>query len=201
MVTLVAHHRDPRKGEVEMNYDDMMGLGDMLTPEMVKDSLVGMGSGAGAIMLVSYVMPKIPLPASWTDVNKSQLRAGIGIATGLIAGRALYDYNRDAAMAVVGGVAGLGFAQLIGSFLGTNPVSGFGMLPEEMELSAMSDEALLASYGDNGAMNALAALEATSVQAARGAFSGPTVTNEQLFGLGAPVVQMETLGAYNPYMA
>jgi hypothetical protein len=160
-----------------------------------------MSAGAGAIMLTSYVMPKIPMPADWAPENQVRLRAGIGITAGLVAGRAMYDYNRDAAMAIVGGVSGLGFAQLLGSFMGTNPVKGFGLLPEEMDLSAMSDEALLASYGDNGAMNALASLEATSVQAARGAFSGPTVTNEQLFGLGAPVVQMETLGAYNPYMA
>ena len=184
-----------------MNYDDMMGLGDIMTPEMAKDHLIGMFSGAGAIMLASYAMPKLPMPTTWAPENQSRLRAGIGIATGLVAGRVLFDYNRDASMAVLGGVAGLGLAQLIGSYLGTNPVSGFGMLPEEMELSAMSDEALLASYGDNGAMNALASLEATNVQAARGAFSGPTVTNEQLFGLGAPVVQMETLGGYNPYMA
>jgi len=184
-----------------MNYDDMMGLGDLMTPEMVKDALVGMGSGAGSIMLASYLMPKIPMPESWAPENKSRLRAGLGILAGLLAGRALYDYNRDASMAVVGGVSGLGFAQLIGSYLGTNPVSGFGMLPEEAELSQMSDEALLASYGDNGAMNALASLESTSVQAARGAFSGPTVTNEQLFGLGSPVVQMETLGAYQPYLS
>jgi hypothetical protein len=82
----------------------------------------------------------------------------------------------------------------------TNPVKGFGLLPEEMELSG-SDEALLAQYGDYGAMNALASFEATSIQESRGAFAGPTVTNEQLYGFQAPVVQAETLGAYNPYLA
>jgi len=202
-----------------MNYDDMMGLDGMteiFSPEVVKDHLIGMSAGAGAIMLVGYTIPKIPVPASWTPENQVRLRAGISVAAGLVAGRAMYDYNRDAAMAIVGGVSGLGLARLVSSFFGTTPLNGYGMLPEEMELSAMSDEALLAAYdddgamnaleelaayGDDGAMNALAELEATNVQSHGGAFSGPTVTNQPLFGLNAPVVQMETLGAYSPYMA
>lgn len=187
-----------------MNYDDMMGLDGMteiFSPEVVKDHLIGMSAGAGAIMLVGYTIPKIPVPASWTPENQVRLRAGISVAAGLVAGRAMYDYNRDAAMAIVGGVSGLGLARLVSSFFGTTPLNGYGMLPEEMELSAMSDEALLAAYGDDGAMNALAELEATNVQSHGGAFSGPTVTNQPLFGLDAPVVQMETLGAYSPYMA
>lgn len=187
-----------------MNYDDMMGLGGMdgiLSPEIVKDHLTGAFSGAGALMLASWIVPKIPTPAAWTPENTVRLKAGIGALLGLVAGRSLYDYNRDASMAVTGAVAGTGLAQFIASYFDAIPVRGFAALPEELALSgAMSDEALFASYGGGG-MNALAALEATNVQAARGAFAGPTVTPEALYGLGAPVVQMETLGAYSPYMA
>jgi hypothetical protein len=184
-----------------MNYDDMMGLeGNLITPELIKEHLMAMGSGAGAIMLASYALPMIPMPTTWKPEDQARLRSGIAIATGVVAGRALYDYNQNAAMAVVGAISGLGLAQLLGSMFTTNPVKGFGLLPEEMELSG-SDEALLAQYGDYGAMNALASFEATSIQESRGAFAGPTVTNEQLYGFQAPVVQAETLGAYNPYLA
>jgi hypothetical protein len=57
--------------------------------------------------------------------------------------------------------------------------------------------------GDMG-MAALAALETTGVTSAPGAFQGfadPTVTPEALFGLEGTVVQQETLGGYNAYMA
>jgi len=53
-------------------------------------------------------------------------------------------------------------------------------------------------------MSALAQLEATSVQAAPGAFqgfAGPTVTPEALMGFGAAETQTEHLGEYAPYLA
>jgi hypothetical protein len=189
-------------------YDDMMEL-DMYdmegfyTGEQVRDSLIAAAAGAGSILLAAWAMPHMPAPAEWAPENKSRMRAGLTTVAGLLIGRGLWDYNRDAAMAVIGGVAGLGLAQLADSFFPMQILGGtpLGTLPEDIELSA-GDEALLEAYDSDG-MSALAALETPGVTTAPGAFSGfadPTVTPEALMGFAGTVVQSESLG-YSPYMA
>lgn len=190
------------------DYDDMMGLSmyddgmdGLMSPDMLKDSMIAAGAGAGAIMLASWAVPKIPAPASWTADNQHRFRAGIGILAGVAVGRGLWHYNRDAAMAAIGGVAGIGLAQLIDSFLGGQVLKGtpLGAMPDEESLNA-NDAALLSAY-ENGNMGALAALESTNINSAAPAFSGlsdPTITREALMGTG---VQMETLGGYQPYLS
>jgi hypothetical protein len=186
-----------------MRYDDMAGL-DMYddgmeqfySPSMVRDSLVAASAGAGAILLASWITPKLPAPETWEPQNQSRMRAAIATLGGILVGRGLWDYNRDAAMAVMGGVAGLGLAQLVDSYFEISILDGnpLGTLPEDIELSA---------YDQDG-MGALHALETTGVTTAPGAFQGfadPTVTPEALMGFDGTVVQQETLGQYNPYMA
>jgi len=186
------------------DYDDLMGLDyydglsyDFLTPGMIRDTLIAAVAGTGAILLASWVVPMIPAPEAWKPEDKSRLRAALGALGGLLVGRLVWDYNRDAAMAIVGGTTGLGLAQIVDSFFEKPALVGtpFGTLPEDIELSG--DEALLGAY-DYGP--ALSALETTGVTSAPGAFADPTVTPEALFGLDGTVVQQESLG-YNPYMA
>ena len=183
------------------DYDDLYGLdmydmGQFLTPSMVQDALIAAGAGAGAILLASWISPMLPAPEAWEEANKHRLRAAVATVGGLLIGRLMWDWNRDAAMAVIGGVGGLGIAQLVDSFFKPELVGyPLGTLPEDVELSE-GDEALLSAY-DYDQAQALSALETTGVTSAPSAFADPTVTPEALMGA---VVQQETLG-YNPYMA
>lgn len=217
-----------------MAYDDLMGLdmydglddmGPIYSAKMFQDQLIAAGSAAAAVLLASWSLPKLMaadgfLAKQITD-EKMRHRVGaiIGIVSGAIAGRVAWNFNRDAAMAIVGGVSGLGLAQLLDSFFEKQnligggaakmyPLGSFGAGDDEGNELSASDQALLAAYGnDNGA--ALSALEAASVATSRGAFGGlqGTVVNpEQLMGFGsldAAVVAAETLGenGYPGYLA
>jgi hypothetical protein len=172
-------------------------------------------------LLASWGLPKLTAPdgilKSYEEDTRHKIGAITGIIGGMIAGRLAWNYNRDAAMAIVGGVSGLGLAQLVDSFMketnlighGTAkmyPLGSFGATDDDSSLSA-SDQALLAAYGDDNG-TALSALEATSVRASRGAFggfAGTVVNNEALMGfngLDAAVVAQESLGEQYPgYLA
>jgi len=194
------------------NYDDLMGLdmyddgmSEFVNMEMLKESVIAAGSSAAAIMLATWGLPKLAkaiVPDAWSEPAKHRTYAALQIIAGLGVGRGLWNYNRDAAMAVIGGVAGLGIAHLVDTFFDADlgPRFQLGAYPDDDTLSA-GDATLLSAYGsDNG--QALAALEATNIRSAPGAFQGfaaPVVSNEALMGA---VVQQETLGAmYNPYLA
>jgi len=183
------------------NYDDLMGL-DMydldgfITPSMIKDSLIAAAAGAGAILLASWATPKVPVPATVDEKNAHRLRAGVALVGGLAAGRLVWDYNRDAAMAIIGGVAGLGLIQLLDSFFDMSFINNpLGALPEDVSLSG--DEALLSAYDRSQAM---AGLESAGISRSAGAFSDPTGTQEALMGFDGAMVQHETLG-YQPYLS
>jgi hypothetical protein len=183
---------------------DLMGLDaydEFYTPAMIRDSLIAAGVGAGAILIGAWATPNLPAPEKMTPENQHRMRAAVAAVGGLLIGRGLWDYNRDAAMAVIGGITGLGIAQFVDSFF-DEPILGgtpLGVLPEDVELS-QGDEALLAAY-DNDQYNALSALETTDVVQSQGAFADTTVTPEALFGMGSTMVQEQTLGQYNPYMS
>jgi hypothetical protein len=187
------------------NYDDLMGLemyddgmGQFYTADMLKDQLIAAGSSAAAIILAAWAMPKLPAPKDWQPVNQSRMRAALGTLGGMLAARGLWDYNRDAAMAVLGGVAGLGLAQLIDSYLEMDILHGTPLGQYTENALSAGDEALLTAYAPN-----TTTLSLTEVGASRGAFAGfagTGVTTEQLMGA---VVATETLGdnAYNAYLS
>ena len=204
-----------------MAYDDLMGLdmyddgmGGLYSADMLRDQLIAAGASAASILLASWALPKVgklEMLQKLDEPNRHRVTAGLGVLAGLLGGRLLWDRNRDAAMAVVGGVAGLGLAQLIDSYFdkhligdGSAAVYPLGSFAGDDNSMSANDAALLAAYGnDNG--SALAALEATGVAASRGAFglAGTVINPEQLMGFEAAVVAGETLGqaSYNPYLA
>lgn len=183
-----------------MEYDDMMGLefgefGAFLDGETVKRALMASASGGTAMLAGSWAMKKL-VGMEWMPQfvkDNSKVVTGIGlIALGVVGGQWLYSRSPEASMGVMGGLGALGVARIINNFLGDNSVPLEG---------GDRDESLLSDY--NG-MNALAALETTSVQEAAGAFGDPTVTPEALMGFNGfdgTVVQSETLGSYAPYLS
>lgn len=187
------------------SYDDLAGL-DMydagmggLIPDMeeAKAQLLAAGSSALAIILATWGMPKVPTPKDWTEANQHRLRAGLAVIGGMLAARGLWNYNRDAAMAVLGGVSGLGLAQLLDSFLEMDILHGTPLGQYDANALSAGDEALLTAYSPDSGTLAL-----TEVGASRPAFQGlggPVVSNEQLMGA---VVATETLGeGYNAYLS
>lgn len=190
-------------------YDDMMGLDfgefDALFPMgFLKEVGIAGAAGGVGLLVTSYGLQKLA-GMSWmpADPNtKSRLMSGLAVVLGVGAARGLYNYNRDAAMGIMGAVGGVGLASLIGTFLGDNNPIGrpLGVLPEEMALNGSSPDAALLSNYDQYAMNGLAATGvAVSAPAFQG-FADPTVTPERLQGFAAPMVQEETLG-YQPYLS
>jgi hypothetical protein len=202
-----------------MNYDDLSGLdmyddgmGEIYSVDMLKGALIAAGASASAIVVGTLVLPKLTaseMLSKYEPTTRSRIAAVLSIGAGLVLGRLALPYNRDAAMAIVGGLGGLGIAQLADSFLDRDLLHGtpLGALNADQEYADQElsdgDEALLSAY-DEDSGSALAALESSNVHAARGAFSGfegPQVSQEALMGLDAAVVQGETLGVYNPYLA
>lgn len=192
-------------------YDDMMGLefGDyegleaFLSADMVKEALIASTAGGGAILLSTWGVKKLNEQFNLTGnienpLLKALVNSGIVFLTGVLGGRAMYEYNREAAMGIVGGVGGVAMANLIDAAIAQFTGS------ERMGISLGEGDMM---YGDADGMAALAALETTGVTAAPGAFQGfadPTVTPEALYGLDGTVVQQETLGemgAYAPYLS
>lgn len=194
------------------DYDDMMGLefGDyegldqFMSREMIQEALLAATAGGGAILAASWGVKRLSeqfdLPSMIENPLARTAVTSAGVFfLGLVGGRMLYEYNREAAMGVVGGLGALAMASVIDQAIAQFTDS------EPMGVS-LADANYSGSYGDDG-MAALAALETTGVTTAPGAFSGmgdPTVTPEALMGLEGTVVQEETLGglqAYAPYLS
>ena len=203
-----------------MSYDDLMGLDmyedgmeGLYSAQMLKEQTIAAAASAASILLAAWGLPKLSNAAFMSKLDepmRHRIAAGAGVVGGMALSAALWNKNRDAAMAILGGVSGLGLAQLIDSFFegnliggGTSPVYPLGSFAagDEGYLSG-GDQALLAAYGsDNG--SALSALEATSVKSSRGAFGGlgqsTLVNSEALMGFEGTVVASQTLGEDNSY--
>lgn len=186
-----------------LEFGDYEGLGAFINADMIKEALIASTAGGGAILAATFGVKKLSdMIALPTKVPNPLLRAGITSAAtffvGLAAGRGLYEYNREAAMGIVGGLGGLAMANLLDAAIaqmtgGTRMISALG--DSDMPLSA---------YGDDDGMAALAALDTTGITSAPGAFHGfadPSVTPEALMGLDSAVVQQESLGDYAPYLS
>jgi hypothetical protein len=195
-------------------YDDTMGLefGDYegwnVTGEMVKEALIASSAGGGAILAATWgvrtLSEKLDLASRIENpLIRATLLSGATIALGVAGGRMMYDYNREAAMGIVGGLGGIAMASWLDQLIAT--LTG----NEKMGMSLGEGDEYM-DYGGGSGMDALAALETTGVNTSPGAFSGladPTVTPEALMGLDGTVVQEETLGAmsgleaYAPYLS
>lgn len=170
--------------------DDFFGLGEMVTPEMLKEGLIASLSGAAVLILAQQGISRIPLPDDWEPRTKMLVRSGIGLGAGLVAGRVLYNYNRDAAMGVVGALAGAAIAGAINYFAFDSAPVGFSGA-EDMELMApMTESSLLGT----GGYSAMSQLSAAVTEAERRSFSGPQVSPEQLMGA-------QGMAEYQPYLS
>lgn len=160
-------------------YDDGMGM--WISPEMLKTQLMAGVAGAGGILATSFIVQKVGeyLPADMEPMTKRRVKNAIAIGIGVLGGRAIWEKDRNMAMGFVGGVAGLGLAQLVASF---------------------SDSLSTDLSGGLSSMD-LASLEAavsTSSQPFSPGLSGPTVSER---ALSAPGVSAEVLAEYAPYLS
>jgi hypothetical protein len=186
-------------------YDDMMGLefGDMelgeglLDPEYIREALMSSTAGGGAMLLTSWGVKTLSENVELINGIQNPLLKAATVSTiaflgGVMGSSALFEYNRPAAVGVMGGVGGMAVAHLldamIAQFTGSAKM-GIGL--------GEGDD-----YSYDEGMAALAALETTGVTSAPGAFHGladPTVTPEALMGLDGTTVQQETLGELSAY--
>jgi hypothetical protein len=191
-------------------YDDMMGLefgeyeglaDGLFNPEVLKQAVIATGAGGAAALAVTYGAKSLAGMVGLDKITNPLLRtavvSGVALLTGLFIGRQVMKTNMNVGIGITGAVGGLAMANLIDAaysqFTGNPRIT-----------SSLGDTDYMSGNGDG--MSALAALEAgtTNVNAQPGAFSGfegPQVTNEQLMGLEAATVQMETLGGYGPWMS
>lgn len=189
-------------------YDDMMGLefGDyegfadgLFNPDVLKQALVATSAGGAAALATIWGAKQLAGKVGIDKIENPLLRtavvSGVALLTGLFIGRQVMKTNLNVGIGITGAVGGLAMANLLDAaysqFTGNPRIS-----------SALADTDYMSGNGDG--MSALAALEATNVDAQPGAFSGfagPQVTPEHLMGLDAATVQMETLGGYQPYLS
>jgi hypothetical protein len=185
-------------------YDSSYDLGAWLDAETVKAHLMAGASGGVGILLVSTLMGKISNPFLKTDdsgnptgtaeeqasaaMNWRRTKGVLSVVAGVLGGRLMYDQNRDAAMGFVGGVAGLGFADLIASFV-NDPAA------------PTVRTALSGGYLSGGDLAALEAAVSQAYPAWRPAPEQLMGTVSQSMALSAPMVTTTELGAYAPYLS
>lgn len=165
-------------------YDDMMGyddLGALLSGDQVKHMLMSGGAGGLGILATSAVLQRVPLPETWEPQTKSRVKNLLAIGVGVVGGRMLYDRNRDVAMAFMGAVGGLGFAQLLASWA-----------PDTLTTSLSGG----LSGADFAALEAAVATNSASWRAGAG-MSAPQVSERQLAATGTT---QEDLADYDRYM-
>lgn len=189
-------------------YDDIMGLefgeyeglaDGLFNPEVLKQAVVATAAGGAAALVTTWgakqLSSKVGLDKITNPLLRTAVVSGAALLAGLFVGRQVMKTNLNVGIGITGAVGGLAMMNLLDA-----AYSQFSGSPRIT--SSLGDTDYMSGNGDG--MSALAALEATSVDAQPGAFSGfadPTVTNEQLMGLEAATVQMETLGQYGPWMS
>lgn len=186
-------------------YDDMMGLefgefaDGLFNPEVLKQAIIATSAGGAAALATVWGMKQLASKVGIDKIENPLLRtavvSGAGLLAGLFVGRQVMKRDMNIGIGISAGVGALAMANLLDAayaqFTGNPRLT-----------SSLGDTDYMSGGGDG--MAALAALEATNVDAQPGAFSGfadPTVTPEHLMGLEAATVQMETLGQYGPWMA
>ena len=183
------------------NKYDMMGLemmdssydlGAFMTPEMLKESLMSGASGAAGILLVSTLLNKIDQPEMFTGENAAmnwrRTKSVAAVAIGVLGGRMIYERNPQAAMGFLGGVAGLGIADLVASFI-NDPASADGPTVRTQ---------LSGGHLSGGDLAMLEAAVSQSYPAWQPGLNGTVAQSQQL---SAPVVSNTELGAYMPFLS
>lgn len=192
-----------------MSYDDMMGLefgeygglGALVDTEMLKDtaiaSVAGVAVAAGAGWAIQQLTEKVDFlkreDPGMQKVQTGAIQFALGIGAGTLAMR--YGASQPMALGATIVLGGLGVLNIWNGLVAKDKPLSLSAMPEDMELSE--------GY-DGSSMEALAALEATNVSAAPGAFQGfadPTVTPEALMGTVVQEESLGSLGAYAPYLA
>lgn len=150
------------------------GMGSFMSPKMLKEQMMAGAAGAGGILMTSAILQRVPLPEAWEPQTKSRAKNALAVVIGVLGGRAIWEKNPNAAMGFVGGVAGLGLAQLVQSF---------------------APDTLSTSLSGGLADVDLASLEAAVTHSAP-AFNGATVSARSL---SAPGVSSENIASYDSY--
>ena len=194
-----------------MDYDisglESFGLGAFLDAQHVKSAVMGAAIGGGGILLTTTALDKVwAQPAAGSGsmfapdaaggngtMNFKRAKSALTVLVGLLGGRALYDKNRDAASAFMGGVSGLGLAELVASYV-NDPASTTGPTVRTSNLSGHL------SLSDLRALEMAVSTPMRAYQNMNG-FGGPVTNTQQL---SAPVTSATELGgmaAYMPYLS
>lgn len=201
--------------DYEMMGLEMMngGMGAWMTADDVKNSLMGAAVGGAGIMVTATALSKWTQPTTGmfsTDtasggsangpMNFRRVKDLVAILVGVLGGRAIHGdgmstQRRDSAMAFVGGVAGLGLADLVASWI-----------PDDSTTHApMVRTSLSGGYLSGADLRALEAAVATTSAAWQPssdyAMNGVSVRTSQLQAPVVTDVDLGSLGAYMPYLA
>lgn len=185
---------------------ESFGLGALLDAQHVKGAVVSGAVGGGGILLTTTALDKVwSQPAAGSGsmfapdaaggngtMNFKRAKSALTALIGLLGGRALYDRNRDASMAFTGAVTGLGFAELVASYV-NDPASTTGPMVRTSNLAghlSMAD------------LRALEMAVSTPMNAWRPPYdmaglNGPVTQTQRL---SAPVTSATELGAMAQYM-
>ncbi len=194
-----------------MDYD-ISGLGAFLDADAIKAGLMSSAVGGGGILLTTTALDKVwAQPAAGSGSmfapdaqggngtkNFKMAKSAVTALIGILGGRALYEKNRDAAVAFTGAVGGLGIAELVASMV-NDPASTTGPTVRTSNLSGHLSAADLRAL-EMAVSTPMAAWRPSYDMAG---FGGP-VTRTQM--LSAPVTSATELGnsgmaAYMPYLS
>lgn len=191
----------------DMSGLESFGLGAFLDAEHMKALLMGGAVGGGGIMLTTTVLDKVwAQPAAGSGsmfapdaqggngtMNYKRAKSALTALIGVLGGRALYDRNRDAAMAFVGGVSGLGFAELVASWV-NDPASTTGPMVRTSNLAGHL------SLAD---LRALEMAVSTPMAAYRPSYdmAGTVARTQQLSAPVTSTTELGAMGAYMPYLS
>ena len=123
-------------GDMDGMWSGMDELDQLISQRQAMDLGMAALAGGGGALLASTVIPKLPSNMITDTPTKRGL---LSIFAGFVGGRLLWNTNRDAAIGVAAGMAGLGLATVVGELMkvsiGLDQYNEDDMFEEE--LSAM----------------------------------------------------------------
>jgi len=195
-----------------MDYDisglESFGLGAFLDVQHVKGAVMSGAVGGGGILLATTALDKVwAQPAAGSGsmfapdaaggngtMNYKRAKSALTALIGLLGGRALYDRNRDASMAFTGAVTGLGFAELVASYV-NDPASTTGPTVRTSNLSGHL------SMADLRALEMAVSTPMRAYQNDMAGLNGPVVRTQQLSAPVTSVTELGSMAAYMPYLS